>query len=91
MTDLTEQLREAVTRGELEPWKAALLGEWLQRGEATEAGPSPEGLARLLVDEAVLTRLKASGEGPWDALVAQARSLLAHGHVGQALDALTPE
>ena len=90
MPDLVHELDEAVKRGELEPWKAALLREWLAAGDTSDPGPSAEALARLL-DPAVLGRLKASGEGPWDMLLAQARSILAHEQVGAALQAVVPE
>ena len=91
MPDLVQQLDEAAKRGEIEPWKAALLKEWLLRGVTDAPGPSAEDLARLLVDPAVFGRLKQVTEGPWDTLLAQARSILAHEKVGQALEAVEPE
>ena len=91
MADLLSDLREAAARGEIEPWKAALLGRWLAgEGNLERPGPSPEDLARILVDPQALTALKAAAEGPWDTLAAQARSLLAHERVGTALDAVGP-
>ena len=92
MPDLMAQLKGSVSKGEIEPWKAALLAEWLQRSAPdAEPGPSPEDLARLLVDPSTLHRLKQAADGPWDTLAAQARSVLAHENVGVALDALPAE
>lgn len=91
MADSILAIDDAVERGELEAWKAALLKEWLLAGDASPAGPSPEALARLLVDPVVVARLRQISEGPWEALVAQARSLLAHEQVGRALEAVESE
>jgi|WetSurMetagenome_2_1015567.scaffolds.fasta_scaffold163864_2 hypothetical protein len=91
MPDLLHQLDQAVAHDEIEPWKAALLKEWLQGGDTNAPDPSAEDLARLLTDPTILGRLRTSVEGPWDSLVAQARSILAHERVGAALEAVEPE
>jgi hypothetical protein len=67
------RLDELVARGELAPWKAALLAEWLATAAAAERpSPSPEDIAALLLDDEVRARL-ARVPGPWEALAAQAR------------------
>ena len=89
MPDLLAQLEDAKQKGELEPWKAMLLAEWIkQDGLKESSGPSPEDLSRLLVDPPTLGRLKKATDGPWDILHAQARSILAHEHVGTSLEML---
>lgn len=92
MTDLKEKVTAAANKGELEPWKAALLKLWLgEHPDANAQGPSTDDLAKLLADPQRLAQLKATVEGPWDVLAAQARSLVSHDHVGDALDALSHE
>ncbi len=92
MTDLKDKVTAAASKGELEPWKAALLKLWLgDHSDADAQGPSTEDLAKLLTDPQRLAQLKATVDGPWDVLAAQARSLVSHDHVGDALDALARE
>lgn len=75
MTDLADKrarLAALVARGELAPWKAALLDEWLATpAAALRPAPAPEDIAALLLDETVRARL-ACVPGPWEALAAQA-------------------
>jgi hypothetical protein len=89
MVDLAAELKKAMINGELEPWKAILLLEWVKTADLDKSpGPSAEDLARLLAHPPTLARLKLEAQGPWDMLATQARSILAHTHVGTALDAI---
>ena len=91
MSDRLADLKRAVEQGELESWVAALAAIWIgsERGASGER-PTPEDLASLLADTAVLTKLKKDEpEGPWDILAAQARSVHAHGNLGEALRQLS--
>lgn len=91
MPSLVELVQRAVEDGSLEAWKAALLREWIASAPAQSAGPTTEALADLLLDPAVLARLKTEVDGPWDVLAAQARSLKSHESVGGALRDLISE
>jgi hypothetical protein len=72
--DKRARLAELVVQGELEAWKAALLGEWLATpAAAVRPSPSPEDIAALLLDDEVRARL-ARVPGPWEARAAQARA-----------------
>jgi hypothetical protein len=91
MADRLDELQEAVARGELDPWVAALARAWL----GTEAGsrgepPTAESLGALLLVPKVLAELEEEVPGgPWSVLAAQARSVRSHGHLGDALSALS--
>ena len=78
MVDLAEKrarLAELVAQGELAPWKAALLDEWLATpAAALRPSPSPDDIRALLLDDVVRGRL-ALVPGPWEALAEQARAV----------------
>jgi hypothetical protein len=91
VTDRRDKLRAAVEAGEIEPWIAALARAWLDtraggRGEV----PTAESIGAMLLDPKVITTLEREAPGgPWAILAAQARSVRAHGHLGDALRTLS--
>lgn len=89
--DRLEKLRAAVEAGEIEAWIAALARAWL----GTDAGgrgevPTADSIGAMLLDAKVIMTLEQEApDGPWAILAAQARSVRAHGRLGDALRALS--
>ena len=91
MSERLDKLQKAIDAGELEPWVGAIAGAWL-RSDKGQAGASPaaEDIGALLVDPAVREQLEREApDGPWDILGKQASSVESHGHVGDALKAIS--
>jgi hypothetical protein len=89
VADLFAELQRDLQTGKIEPWKSALFAAWL-RTKAGRSGKLPtfEDLATLLLDRDTATALEAEADGPWEILMAQARSIEAHRRVGRALAAI---
>jgi hypothetical protein len=90
--NMTPQLLEQMVKSSaISFWQAALVRLWTSRKKGSlSPALADEDLETLFLDASALEELAVSGDGPWDAYVAQAAALRAHRHLANVLENLSP-